>query len=132
MVGANNNLNAGKLSKANNNADTDNAHTNHNASKLGEAAKNTKKNLDTGKLGKANKNINMEHDVSRVNNISDANEANNVKKEAKVYEIYLFSLLLIIIEVEKQDCKIISLKPCLSRHRILFSVLLLLSRNTVI
>ena len=58
----------------------------HNASELGGAKNNTNVDLDAGELGWANKNSNMEHNMSRVDNILDANGANNAEKEAKVCE----------------------------------------------
>lgn len=45
---------------------------------------------DIGKFDKANKIIDIKHNTSRTDNIPDANKANNIKKEAKIYEFNLF------------------------------------------
>ena len=46
--------------------------------------------MRVSRLDKANKSVDMEHNASRSNNIPEANVANNIEKEAKVYESNLF------------------------------------------
>lgn len=86
------------MSKANNNADTD-----HNTDEFGRTNNNTDVDLNISGLDKVNKTWNIEYHTSRTDNTSNADKANNVEKEAKIYESNLFWLSLITIGVKKYD-----------------------------
>ena len=78
-------LDANKLGRAKNNTDT-----NLNIGGLGGADKIVDTEHNTNRLGWANKTIDTEYNANGANNTLDADRANNIKKEAKVYESNLF------------------------------------------
>lgn len=108
LAGANNNLDVGELCGADKNANME-----HNSGKTGGANNNIDADLNTGE---SDKNIDIEH---------------NTEIEGKVYKSNLFSLLLITIGDERQDCNVISPKHCPPKYCSSFNILYLVPKTTI-